>query len=119
MRSALLGGSLTHVRLGLGLTRLQRRFLIAPLSNGNIRLMLGLAKHGHLPWDANFGAVIAQAYKPSPDAYLGNAEARRLKPERICFVAAHNHDLAARGCGFRTGFIPRPREHGPDQTTDL
>jgi hypothetical protein len=49
----------------------------------------------------------------------GNAEALRLKPERICFVAAHNHDLAARGCGFRTGFIPRPREHGPDQTTDL
>jgi 2-haloacid dehalogenase len=84
------------------LPRLQRRFL-APLSNGNIGLMLDLAKHGRLPWDANFGAEIAQAYKPSPDAYLRNAEARRLKPERICFIAAHNYDLAARGCGFRTG----------------
>jgi 2-haloacid dehalogenase len=77
------------------LPRLQHRFL-APLSNGNIGLMLDLAKHGRLPWDANFGAEIAQAYKPSPDAYLRNAEARRLKPERICFIAA-------RGCGFRTG----------------
>jgi 2-haloacid dehalogenase len=93
---------LTHGHSVWGLTRLQHRFL-APLSNGNIGLMLDLAKHGRLPWDANFGAEIAQAYKPSPDAYLRNAEARRLKPARICFIAAHNYDLAARGCGFRTG----------------
>ena len=43
-----------------------------------------------------------------------------LKPENVCLVAAHNGDLAAaRRCGFRTAFIPRPMEHGPDQTTDL
>jgi 2-haloacid dehalogenase len=58
---------------------------------------------------------IAQAYKPSPEAYLRNAEALMLKPERIC-CRGHNYDLAARFC---TGFIPRPREHGADQTMDL
>lgn len=103
-----------------GLTRLKRRFIIAPLSNGNIRLMLDLAKRAGLPWDAILGAEIAQAYKPSPEAYLRNAEALMLKPENVCLVAAHNGDLAAaRPCGFRTAFIPRPMEHGPDQTTDL
>ena len=103
-----------------GLTRLKRRFIIAPLSNGNIRLMLDLAKRAGLPWDAILGAEIAQAYKPSADAYLRNAEALMLKPESVCLVAAHNGDLkAARACGFRTAFIPRPTEHGPDQTSDL
>ncbi len=103
-----------------GLTRLKRRFIIAPLSNGNIRLMLDLAKRAALPWDAILGAEIAQAYKPSPKAYLRNAEALMLEPERVCLVAAHNNDLAAaRRCGFRAAFIPRPTEHGPHQTTDL
>jgi 2-haloacid dehalogenase len=103
-----------------GLTRLRRRFIIAPLSNGNIRLMVDLAKRSGLPWDAILGAEIAQAYKPSPEAYLRNAEALMLEPESVCLVAAHNSDLAAaRRCGFRTAFIPRPTEHGPNQITDL
>ncbi|MGH6797561.1 MAG: haloacid dehalogenase type II [Roseiarcus sp.] len=103
-----------------GLTRLKRRFIIAPLSNGNIRLMLDLAKRAGLPWDAILGAEIAQAYKPSPEAYLRNAEALMLEPGSVCLVAAHNSDLAAaRRCGLRTAFIPRPAEHGPAQTTNL
>jgi 2-haloacid dehalogenase len=103
-----------------GLTRLKRRFIIAPLSNGNIRLMLDMAKRAGLPWDAILGAEIAQAYKPSPEAYLRNAEALMLEPKSVCLVAAHNSDLsAARRCGLRTAFIPRPTEHGPNQATDL
>jgi 2-haloacid dehalogenase len=103
-----------------GLTRLKRRFIIAPLSNGNIRLMLDMAKRAGLPWDAILGAELAQAYKPSPEAYLRTAEALMLEPEQVCLVAAHNNDLAAaRGCGLRTAFIPRPTEHGPGQTIDL
>jgi 2-haloacid dehalogenase len=103
-----------------GLTRLKRRFIIAPLSNGNIRLMLDMAKRAGLPWDAILGAEIAQAYKPSPEAYLRNAEALMLGPKSVCLVAAHNSDLsAAHRCGLRTAFIPRPTEHGPNQATDL
>jgi 2-haloacid dehalogenase len=103
-----------------GLTRLKRGFIIAPLSNGNIRLMLDLAKRAGVPWDAILGAEIAQAYKPAPEAYLRTADILMLRPEQICLVAAHNDDLAAaRRCGLRTAFVARPAEHGPGQTTDL
>ena len=103
-----------------GLTRLKGGFIIAPLSNGNIRLMLDMAKRASLPWDAILGAELAQAYKPSPEAYFRTAEALMLRPEQVCLVAAHNNDLAAaRGCGLRTAFVPRPMEHGPGQTIDL
>lgn len=103
-----------------GLTRLKRRFIIAPLSNGNIRLMLDMAKRAGLPWDAILGAEVAQAYKPAPEAYLRTAETLMLTPEQVCLVAAHNDDLAgARRCGLKTAFIARPREHGPGQTIDL
>lgn len=103
-----------------GLQRLKARFIIAPLSNGNIRLMLDVAKHAALPWDAILGAEVVQAYKPMPETYLRTADVLGLSPEQMCLVAAHNSDLAAaRRCGFRTVFVPRPSEHGPHQTTDL
>jgi 2-haloacid dehalogenase len=82
--------------------------------------MLDMAKRAGLPWDAILGAELAQAYKPMPEAYLRTAETLMLRPEQVCLVAAHNNDLAAaRCCGLRMAFIPRPIEHGPDQTTDL
>jgi 2-haloacid dehalogenase len=103
-----------------GLARLKARVVIAPLSNGNIALLLNMAKRAALPWDAILGAEVVQAYKPAPEAYLRTAEVLGLRPEQICMVAAHNSDLgAARKCGMRTTFVPRPTEHGPNQTTDL
>jgi 2-haloacid dehalogenase len=103
-----------------GLTRLKTRFIIAPLSNGNVALILNMAKHAGLPWDAILGAEVAQAYKPAPEAYLRTADILGLRPEEICMVAAHNNDLAAaQNCGLRTAFVPRRSEHGPNQTTDL
>src|SRR5690606_20015953 len=102
-----------------GLARLKTRYIIAPLSNGNIRLMLDMAKRAGLPWDAILGAEVAQAYKPMPQAYLRTAEVLGLQPAQICMVAAHNSDLAAaRQCGLRTAFVRRPAEHGPGQATD-
>jgi 2-haloacid dehalogenase len=103
-----------------GLTRLKISFIIATLSNGNIALMLDMAKRAGLPWDAILGAEVVQAYKPMPEVYLRTADILAMRPEQICLVAAHNGDLAAaRKCGLRTAFIPRPAEHGPNQTTDL
>jgi 2-haloacid dehalogenase len=103
-----------------GLTRLKSKFVVAPLSNGNIALLLNMAKRAALPWDAILGAEVAQAYKPAPEAYLRTADVLGLRPEQICMVAAHNSDLAAaRKCGMRTAFVSRPTEHGPNQTTDL
>jgi len=103
-----------------GICRLKRWFVVAPLSNGNIRLMVDLARRCTLTWDAVLGAEVARAYKPSPEVYLNAAEALHLSPYQICMVAAHNDDLAAaRRCGLRTAFVRRPQEHGPQQTTDL
>jgi 2-haloacid dehalogenase len=103
-----------------GLGRLKQRFMIAPMSNGHIRLMMDVAKRAGLPWDAILGSEVVRAYKPSPQAYLGAVEVLGLRPDQICMVAAHNGDLAAaRRCGLKTAFIPRPTEHGPAQTTNL
>ena len=103
-----------------GLTRLKARYIIAPLSNGNVILMLDMAKRAGLPWDAILGAELVRAYKPSPQAYLGTADILAMRPDEICMVAAHNGDLAAaRQCGMRTAFVARPTEHGPGQTSDL
>lgn len=96
-----------------GLTRLKRDFPIVTLSNGNIALMMEMARRGGVPWDAILGAEVTQAYKPDPRAYLGTAEILGLAPEDVCLVAAHHRDLAAaRACGLRTAFIARPMEYG-------
>ena len=103
-----------------GLARLKTRFIIAPLSNGNVILMLDMAKRAGLPWDAILGAELAQAYKPAPEAYLRTLDILAMRPDEVCMVAAHNGDLAAaRACGLATAFVPRPMEHGPGQTKDL
>ncbi|WP_233885539.1 haloacid dehalogenase type II [Paraburkholderia flagellata] len=102
------------------LGRLKRRFIIAPLSNGNIRLMVDMAKRAALPWDAILGAEVVRAYKPSPQVYSETVDILGLAPAELCLVAAHNGDLAAaRRLGLSTAFVVRPTEHGPDQKTDL
>ncbi len=103
-----------------GLTRLRRKFVLAPLSNGNIALLLNMAKRAGIPWDAILGAETARAYKPQPEAYLRTAEILGIRPHELCLVAAHNNDLrAARKAGLATAFVFRKHEHGPDQATDL
>ena len=103
-----------------GLARLKTRFRLAPVSNGNISLMVDLARRNNLPWDAILGAELVQTYKPAPEAYLRTLDILAMQPEEVCMVAAHNGDLAAaRSCGLRTAFVPRPTEHGSGQTSDL
>jgi 2-haloacid dehalogenase len=103
-----------------GLTRLKRKYILATLSNGNVALMVDMAKHAALPWDAILGAEVARAYKPQPEAYDRTADFLGLQPAECMMVAAHNGDLvAARSRGFHTGFVSRPLEHGPNKTRDL
>ena len=103
-----------------GLTRLKSKYLIAPLSNGNIVLLTNMAKRAGIPWDAILGAEVVQAYKPTPESYLRTVDVLGMAPDEVCLVAAHNGDLdAAQKCGLRTGMVARPTEHGPGQTIDL
>lgn len=102
-----------------GLYRLKRRYIIGTLSNGNIGLMVRLAKHGGLPWDVITGSEIAGDFKPKREVYERSAAALNLQPSECMLVAAHNDDLAAASAvGFQTGFVVRPTEYGPNQSKD-
>ena len=97
-----------------GLARLRGKFLLAPVSNGNISLMVDLARRNGFPWDAILGAEIAGDYKPKPRVYLAAVEALALDPGECVMVAAHSYDLsAAAACGLATAHVARPDEHGP------
>jgi 2-haloacid dehalogenase len=100
--------------VGAGLNRLKRKFLLAPVSNGNISLMVDLARRNGFPWDAVLGAEVAGDYKPKPRVYLAACEAFDLSPRECVMVAAHSSDLAAAAaCGLGTAHIARPDEAGP------
>ena len=96
-----------------GLTRLKARLPIVTLSNGNVALLLAMARRAGLPWDAILGAEVSGAYKPDRQAYLRTAEMLRIAPGELCLVAAHHGDLAAaRACGLMTAYVDRPDEYG-------
>jgi 2-haloacid dehalogenase len=99
-----------------GLTRLKKNFVIATLSNGNVSLLVEMAKFAGLPWDTVLGAEIFHHYKPDREVYLGAAEILGYKPSDVMMVAAHPLDLnAAKSCGLKAGYVPRPQEGGPDR----
>ena len=103
-----------------GLTRLKKKYIISPLSNGDVSCLVNMARHGGLPWDVVLCAEIFRHYKPDREAYLGAIELLGCAPDEVMMVAAHNYDLrAARSHGMRTGFVPRATEYGPGQETDL
>ena len=98
-----------------GLHRLRRRFLLAPCSNGNISLMVDLARRNDFRWDAILGAEVAGDYKPKPRVYLAAAEAFSLAPDQCMMVAAHSGDLkAAASVGMHTAHVVSADEFGPN-----
>ena len=102
-----------------GLTRLKRKYIIATLSNGNVGLLVNMAKHGGLPWDCVLSSELVGRYKPDREVYLKAATLLGLRPEQVMMVAAHAGDLrAARGAGLKTAFVARPQERGPGGKVD-
>jgi 2-haloacid dehalogenase len=96
------------------LARLREKFLLAPVSNGNIALQVDLARRNNFVWDAVLGGEIARDYKPKAQVYLSAVEAFGLTPEACMMVAAHSSDLkGAASHGLGTAHIARPNEHGP------
>jgi 2-haloacid dehalogenase len=96
-----------------GLTRLKSKFIIGPLSNGNVALLVNLAKYAALPWDVVAGSDVFGHYKPDPETYLGVCRLLRLEPGQVMLAAAHSPDLAAaQSYGLSTAFFPRPDEFG-------
>jgi 2-haloacid dehalogenase len=96
-----------------GLTRLRRSHVLAPLSNGNVALLVDLARRAGLPWDLVLGAEIVGHYKPDAEVYDAAPRLLALAPAEVLMVAAHLDDLAAaRGRGLRTAYVHRPDEFG-------
>ena len=103
-----------------GLTRLRERYVLATMSNGNVALLVNMARRAGLPWDVILSAELFRRYKPDPQAYLGAAELLSLDPAQLMLVAAHNDDLcAAADLGLATAFVPRTTEWGQDQQANL
>ncbi len=101
-----------------GLLRLRNEYTIAPLSNGNVSLLLNMAKNAGLPWDTILSAELSYHYKPDPEAYLKAAELFSLRPEQVMLVAAHPSDLrSAAEAGLRTAYVHRPLERGAERPT--
>jgi 2-haloacid dehalogenase len=103
-----------------GLMQLKPHYILATLSNGNIEMMVNIARNANLPWDMILGAEVAQTYKPQPQAYLVSMDMLGLEPCQCLMVAAHNQDLRqAASLGMKTAFISRPTEYGERQTVDF
>jgi 2-haloacid dehalogenase len=97
-----------------GLWRLKQRFTIGTLSNGNVALLVNMAKHAGLPWDVVLSAELARNYKPDPSVYRLAPNLLGLEPGAVIMVAAHERDLAAAAkSGLRTAYVARPLELGP------
>ncbi len=102
-----------------GLERLRTGYIVATLSNGNVSLLVNMAKNAGLPWDCILSSELAKHYKPDREVYLTAAGLLGLPPEQVMMVAAHRDDLeAAQGVGFGTAYVSRPLEFGPVGTTD-
>ncbi len=98
-----------------GLNRMKSRFVIGTLSNGNISLLVDMAKNAGLPWDMVLSGELIQRYKPDPDVYRMAARLLGCAPGQMMLVAAHPGDLqAAAACGLRTAYVHRALEFGPD-----
>ncbi len=97
-----------------GLNRLRGRYVLATLSNGNVSLLVDMAKNAGLPWDCVLSSELFGHYKPDLEVYRGAAQLLNLAPDEVMMVAAHPSDLkAAQKCGLKTAYVPRPLEYGP------
>ena len=103
-----------------GLGRLRKRFVIASLSNGDVALLVDMARSAGFAWDCVLSSEIAGTFKPNRECYLTAARLLDLPPERVMMVAAHKSDLrGARAAGLRSALVFRPDEYGPNRTADI
>ncbi len=97
-----------------GLTHLRKRFVLATLSNGNVALLVNMAKYSALPWDCILSAELVQAYKPDHRPYQMAIRMLGLQSHEVMMVAAHQEDLrAAQAQGMQAAFVPRPLSMAP------
>lgn len=99
--------------------RMRTRFPVVSFTMLPLALVLDVSRLNDIAWDAVISCEMIGIYKPHPEAYSQAASWLNLPPSDILMVACHNFDLnAARACGFRTAFVRRPQEWGPEGPPD-
>jgi 2-haloacid dehalogenase len=95
------------------INELNKKYITASLSNGNILLQKNLFNHNKLNFDFIFSAEHFKKYKPNKIVYLGAAEMLNLSVSECVLVASHKSDLsAAAKCGMKTIYVDRKNEYG-------
>lgn len=103
-----------------GMTRLKAGYAVAALSNGNIALVLAMAKRAGVPWDVILGSELVGTYKPDAAIYDSAPRFLDLAPSQVMMVACHPWDLAAaKARGLRTAYVHRPLEWGPGAEREM
>ncbi|KAG6825570.1 hypothetical protein H0H92_003231 [Tricholoma furcatifolium] len=103
-----------------GLHALKKHVICGGLSNGNIRLLVDMAKHASLPWDVIFSTELFDTFKPNPNAYISALHHLSIEPSRCAMVAAHMWDLrGARSVGMRTIYVPRLGEESREEVKTI
>jgi len=90
------------------LARLQTKYKLVVLSNGDPDMLEAAKLHHKIPFDRVISVAEANSFKPHVATYRKAAEIVNLKPEQILFVANHAFDcIGAKSAGMRTAFIDR------------
>ncbi len=103
------------------LARLQTRYKLVVLSNGDPDMLEAAKAHHGIPFDRVISVAVANAFKPHVATYTKAAELVDVPMDRVLFVANHAFDcIGAKSAGMRTAFIDRRRRpfgitpHQPD-----
>lgn len=90
------------------LAKLQTKYKIVVLSNGD-RDMLETAKKYHgIPFDNVISVAEANAFKPHVATYTKAAEIMKVQMDEVLFVANHAFDcIGAKAAGMHSAFIDR------------
>jgi 2-haloacid dehalogenase len=103
------------------LARLQTRYRLAVLSNGDPDMLEAAKRYHQVPFDEVISVAAANAFKPHVATYRMAAEKMGVAMAEVLFVANHAFDcVGAKAAGMRTAFIDRRRRpfgrtpHQPD-----
>jgi 2-haloacid dehalogenase len=90
------------------LARLQTRYKLVVLSNGDPDMLEAARKYHKVPFDRIISVKEANAFKPHIATYTKAAEILGLGMDEILFVANHAFDcIGAKAAGMYTAFINR------------
>jgi 2-haloacid dehalogenase len=90
------------------LARLQTRFKLVVLSNGDPDMLEAAKQYHKVPFDRVISVAEANSFKPHVATYTKAAELVGLRTDQVLFVANHAFDcIGAKSAGMRTAFIDR------------